>query len=75
MDFTSIAIGMAGLLFGAYTIYTRLTNPDKFRKLQAMKENFGEKSGSLIHFVFYSLVPIIFGVVMVFSGYKGVSFF
>lgn len=75
MDLPSIVIGIAALLFGVYTIYVRQTNPEKFGKLHAMKQNYGEKKGTVIHFVFYSLLPIVFGVVMVYSGYRGVSFF
>ena len=75
MNIPTVAIGIAALLFGIYTIYVRSTNPDKFGKLKAMKENFGEKRGALIHLVFYSIIPIIFGIIMLFAGFMGVSFF
>ena len=75
MNIPTVVIGIAALLFGIYTIYLRSTNPDKFGKLKAMKEKFGGKRGALIHLVSYSVIPIIFGVIMLFTGYMGVSFF
>ncbi len=75
MNITTVVIGIAALLFGIYTIYVRSTNPDKFGKLKAMKEKFGEKRGALIHLVFYSVIPITFGIIMLFAGFMGVSFF
>ncbi len=47
MNIPTLVIGIAALLFGIYTIYVCSTNPDKFEKLKAMKENFGEKRGAL----------------------------
>ena len=75
MNMPTIVIGIAALLFGIYTIYVRSTNPDKFGKLKTMQEKFGEKRGRLIHLVFYSIIPIIFGIVILFAGFMGVSFF
>ncbi len=75
MNITTIVIGIAALLFGMYTIYVRSTHPDKFGKLKAMQDKFGEKRGALIHLIFYSIVPIVFGIIMLFAGFMGVSFF
>ncbi len=75
MNFPTVVIGIIALLFGIYTIYMRSSNPDKFAKLKAMQENYGEKRGALIHLVFYSIIPIIFGIIMVFAGVMGISFF
>jgi len=75
MNILTILIGIAALLFGIYTIFVRSTNPDKFGKLKAMQESFGKKRGALIHLVFYSIIPIIFGIIMLFAGFMGVSIF
>ena len=75
MNIPTVAIGIFALIFGIYTIYVRSTNPDKFGKLKAMKVNFGEKRGALIHLVSYSVIPIIFGIIVLFTGFMGVSFF
>jgi hypothetical protein len=56
----TIAIGVAAFVFGVYTIYLRLTHPDKLGKLALMKEKFGEKPGNLIHLVGFQFsdVPV-----------------
>jgi len=61
-------IGILAIVFGVYTLYIRATNPSKFGKLQAMKERFGDSAGDAIHVVAYSVLPIIFGVVMLVRG-------
>ena len=73
MNIPTVIIGIAALLFGIYTIYMRSTNPEKFGKLKAMQENFGEKHGAILHLVCYSIIPIVFGIIMLFSGLIGVS--
>ena len=75
MNIPSVVIGIAALLFGVYTMYVRSTNPDKFGKLKAMQAHFGKKRGALIHLVIYSIIPVIFGIIMLFAGFMGVSFF
>lgn len=75
MNFPTVVIGIAALLSGIYTVYVRSTNPDKSGKLKAMKGNFGEKGGTLTHSVFYWIIPIIFGIIMLFAYFMGVSFF
>ena len=75
MNIPTVVIGIAALLFGIYTMYVRSTNPDKFGKLKAMKAHFGKKGGALLHLVIYSIIPIIFGIIILFTGFMGVSFF
>ncbi len=75
MNMVTIAIGGAALVFGVYSIYLRLTNPNKLGKLAPMKEKFGEKPGNLIHLVAYSIVPLIFGIIIIYTGISGVSIF
>jgi len=73
MNIPTIIIGIAALLFGIYTMYVHSTNPEKFRKLKAMQENFGKKRGAILHVVCYSIIPIVFGIVMLVSGLMGIS--
>ena len=75
MNPITIAVGVVALLFGIYTLYLHVRRPEKFAKLKAMQEKFGEKSGYAVHFLAYSVVPIVFGAVMIFAGLHGVSFF
>ena len=75
MNKTTIGIGIAALLFGIYSTYLRINNDDRFKKLKAMQEKFGEKYGGLIHLLLYCIVPAVFGIIMIVAGRKGVSFF
>jgi hypothetical protein len=71
----TVLIGIAAVGFGIYTAYVRATNPAKFGKLAAMKKQWGEGPGNAVHVVAYTVVPIIFGIVMIVAGFRGVSFF
>lgn len=73
MNISTIVIGIAGLLFGIYTAYIRNAKPEKFGKLKAMQERYGAKHGTIVHIVFYSIVPIIFGGILIFAGFMGIS--
>jgi uncharacterized membrane protein YdfJ with MMPL/SSD domain len=75
MDPISLLIGVAAIGFGAYTLFLLFTKPESFGKLQAMKDAMGNTAGNLVHLVAYSIVPIIVGVVAIFLGIQGISFF
>jgi hypothetical protein len=38
-----------------------------------MRQKFGATAGTAIHLVAYSVAPIVFGVVMLVAGFRGVS--
>ena len=75
MDYTTIGIGIFALMFGVYTCFVRLKSPDKFEKLKAMKEKFGEKAGTIIHTIAYTIVPVIVGISLILTGINGGSIF
>ena len=75
MNPVTVLIGLAALGFGIYTAYVRATNPAKLGKLKAMKKQWGEGAGKAVHLVAYTVVPIIFGIVMIVAGIRGTSFF
>jgi hypothetical protein len=75
MNPVTVLIGVAALGFGIYTAYVRATNPAKLGKLEAMKKQWGEGAGKAVHLVAYTIVPIIFGIIMILAGISGVSFF
>ena len=75
MNIPTIVIGLAALLFGVYIIYVRSTDPGKLAKLKAMQDNLGDKRGSLTHLLFYSIFPIIVGIILLLTGLLGVSVF
>lgn len=75
MEPVTTLIGAAALCFGIFTIYLRIQDPSKFKKLEAMKNQFGESAGLAIHFVAYSLIPIIAGIFFLIAGLQGKSVF
>lgn len=76
MDFLTVGIGVLILLYAFYIFYLRLKNDtSKLTKLTKMKEMWGEKKGSIIHFIGYVFIPMISGVVFVLLGFLGVSLF
>lgn len=73
MNPVTTSIGVLAVLFGLYTAWARVKKPHQFAKLEAMKKRFGAKAGMAAHFLFYTLVPIGFGIVMIARGLRGVS--
>ncbi len=73
MNLATIVIGAAALGFGIYTAYVRATNPARFGKLEAMKKQWGEGPGKAVHMLAYTVMPIIFGILMIVAGLLGVS--
>ncbi len=59
-----LIIGILALLYGLYTIYLRGRKDSKaWGKLEKMKEAYGEKAGTIIHIISYTIVPIAVGIV------------
>ena len=75
MNYTTLAIGLVALAFGLCTLYFRMKRPEHFRKLNAMKEKFGEKTGTAIHTISYTVLPIIAGIVFIVGGLMGLALF
>ncbi len=75
MDPVTVGMGVVAMGFGGYTFVLRMTNPSRLKKLKPMQDKWGGQTGFVIHTVAYSLVPVGFGVAMVFAGLQGISFF
>ncbi|MCG8525206.1 MAG: hypothetical protein MI748_02420 [Opitutales bacterium] len=75
MNIPTLIIGILAALFGGSTIVLRHTHPQWFKKIGPMKEKFGEIPGYIIHFVGYSLLPLIFGIVLIVTAKNGGSVF
>ena len=71
MNYTTLAIGLFALLTGICTLYLRVKHPEKFRKLNVMKEKYGEKTGAAIHTISYTILPIIAGIIFIIIGFMG----
>jgi len=75
MNIITIILGAFCIGYGFFTIIMRIKSPEKFAKLNAMKNKYGEKRGKIIHIIFYSVIPILGGVVFLVSDFLGVSVF
>jgi len=73
MDPVTVGVGVLAIGFGGYTFFLRRTDPSKLKKLKPMQDRWGAQAGLIVHTVAYSLIPVAFGVAMVFAGFSGVS--
>lgn len=73
MDLVTVSLGIVMIFYGIYTLRTRTKAPEKFGKLKAMKERFGDDTGLALHITAYSIVPIVVGVLISFAGLNGLS--
>ena len=64
----NLLLGLAAIAYGLYTAYVRATTPEKFAKLDAMRKQWGERVGTAVHIVGYTVVPILIGVALVVSA-------
>jgi hypothetical protein len=49
--------------------------PQAFSKLQAMKQQWGDTPGMIMHVVAYSILPLVLGVISILAGMRGESMF
>lgn len=75
MNPLTVGIGAAAIAYGLFTLVARAKKPEMFAKLEPMKQRWGPRAGVAIHFVGYTLVPIVFGVISVAAGLAGKSLF
>jgi hypothetical protein len=71
----TVIIGGVAIFYGLLTIVLRAKRPSAFRKLNRMKELYGEQAGTLLHIFSYSVLPIILGIVLLVTGFQGKSIF
>lgn len=57
----TLLFGIAGTVLGIGVLALHCFAPGKLGKLQAFREQYGEKTGKIIHLVFYGIVPLIIG--------------
>lgn len=74
MNFVTIGIGLLPCAYAIYVLILRIKGKnDLFRKLGPMKKTFGNKLGSAIHYFGYVIVPMGFGVFVIYLGMKGLN--
>ena len=62
-----IIFGALFIALGTITLFLRKSRPEQFKKLAPMQEKMG-KAGYILHVIYYSIVPIIFGAVILHRG-------
>ncbi|MFT5072178.1 MAG: hypothetical protein ACI8V8_002152 [Chitinophagales bacterium] len=70
IDWFRLVVGILAILFGAYAIFVRAKSKDS-TKLNAIKKQWGEDKGAMIHLIFYGFLPVILGGLMLFKAIKG----
>lgn len=73
MNSLTVFIGLICVVYGLYTFYARTKWPKQLYKLEPMKARWGKKTGTFIHIVAYSVVPIITGINIIRAGFYGLS--
>ena len=61
-DWMVQAFAWFAIVLGIFTLLFRLIKPDFFRKLEMMQKAFGPAAGYLIHFLAYTVMPLVIGV-------------
>lgn len=64
----NVLIGGFMVAFGLYTLIARFIAPHHFSKLDTMKKHWGETKGTLVHFVAYTLAPLVAGGLILYSA-------
>ena len=75
MNPITVAIGCLALCYGIFTAIWRAKHPEKFAKLEPMKRFWGERGGVVVHVIGYTVLPIVFGIVLIVSGVRGAALF
>ena len=73
MQYTTLALGAAIVIFGIYTALTSFKSPEELIKLKYMRAKLGMKAGTVVHTIAYVIVPLIFGYFIISAGLDGVT--
>jgi Ni/Fe-hydrogenase subunit HybB-like protein len=63
-----IIIGILCIGYGIYVAIVRVKSPEKLGKYEAMKAKFGDIAGKILHIIFYTIVPMGFGTILIIRG-------
>jgi hypothetical protein len=75
MNPTTLLAGCFVLGYGLFTAIWRVKHPEKFTKLEPMKRFWGERGGLVVHFIGYTIVPVVIGIRLIVAGVRGFSLF
>jgi ABC-type phosphate transport system permease subunit len=77
MSEINLIIGVLAIIYGIYSYIQRKVAPEKIEKLQALierngeKKRNGEKMANSIHMFGYTILPIVAGLLLLFSHFRG----
>lgn len=72
----SLIISIFFLAFGLFTIYLRLFKNNKWLgKIEKMKQAYGERLGTYLHVISYTVVPIAVGIAGIVCYCLGIEIF
>ncbi len=66
----NLLLGIGAIGYGLFTIYVRFTDPSKLGKLDAMKKQWGNSAGTAIHWIGYTVAPIVVGAILIVTALK-----
>ena len=66
----NLILAILAIVYGLYSYYQRKVAPEKIVKLQTMIERNGEKMGHSIHLFGYTIMPIVAGLLLLFSYFR-----
>lgn len=73
MDLATMGIGGIICLSGVYTMTMRTRSPEKYGKLKALKDKYGDSTGLAIHIMAFTVAPIVMGIMLSFAGFNDLS--
>ena len=72
----NLIFGILFLVLGLITLYRRIFKNSKgMKKLDKMKSFYGEKAGTIIHIISYTVVPIVVGIICIVASCMGIDIF
>ena len=71
-----LIISILFIVYGLFTIYLRIFKNNKWLgKIDRMKETYGDKFGTFLHVISYTVLPIVLGVVGIVCHFLGIEIF
>lgn len=76
MNYFTLSIGILVMIYAIWIITLRIkNNGNGFKKLEAMKDFWGDKLGIFIHVIFYIILPFACGLLLIKGGIEGTNLF
>jgi hypothetical protein len=74
MNSITLTVGILICAYALWVLTMRLQGKDsKFRKLEPMRQFWGPRLGSAIHYLGYVIAPFALGIGVMIAGLKGVN--